>query len=68
MSHDSPSGLGEGPLPNDQVYATTRWISIVIVPVLVAAFVILYGFPDRTMQLWSWMVCPEMNALIMGGG
>ena len=64
----STSGLGGGPLPGDQVYATTRWISIVIVPVLVAAFVILYGFPDRTMQLWSWMVCPEMNALIMGGG
>ncbi|MDQ3979515.1 MAG: hypothetical protein M3314_08195 [Actinomycetota bacterium] len=56
------------PARGDQVYATTRWISIVIVPVLVAAFVILYGFPDRTMQLWSWMVCPEMNALIMGGG
>ena len=68
MSQETTSGLGGAPLPGDQVYATTRWISIVIVPVLVAAFVILYGFPDRTMQLWSWMVCPSMNALIMGGG
>ena len=64
----SSSGQGGAVAKTDQVYATTRWISIVIVPVLVAAFVILYGFPDRTMQLWSWMVCPEMNALIMGGG
>ena len=62
------SGPGGARPPGDQVYATTRWISIVIVPVLVAAFVILYGFPDRTMQLWSWMVCPEMNAMLMGGG
>ncbi|MDQ4097582.1 MAG: hypothetical protein M3144_06920 [Actinomycetota bacterium] len=39
-----------------------------MIPVLVAAFGILYGFPDRTMQLWGWMVCPKMSALIMGGG
>ncbi len=39
-----------------------------VIPVLLAAFVILYGFPGETMQLWTWMVCPDMNALLMGGG
>jgi hypothetical protein len=69
VSQELPSpGRGGAPVRDDRLLATTRWISIVIVPVLLAAFVILYGFPTRTMQLWSWMVCPEMNALIMGGG
>ena len=53
---------------NDRLLAPTRWTARAVIPVLVAAFVILYGFPDDTMRLWSWMVCPEMNALIMGGG
>jgi hypothetical protein len=54
--------------PDDRLLAPTRWTAIGVIPVLVAAFVILYGFPDRTMQLWGWMVCPSMSALIMGGG
>lgn len=48
--------------------ATTRGTAIVIVPVLTAAFVILYLFPHDTMTLWGWMVCPSMSALIMGAG
>ncbi|HVM01917.1 MAG TPA: radical SAM protein, partial [Acidimicrobiales bacterium] len=31
---------------------------------LVAASVLLYGFPDRTERLWGWMVCPSMSALV----
>jgi hypothetical protein len=53
---------------DDRLLAPTRWTAMGVIPVLVAAFVILYGFPDRTMQLWGWMVCPSMSALIMGGG
>ena len=48
--------------------APTRWVATAVVPVLVAAFVLLYGFPDRTQELWGWMVCPSMSALVMGGG
>ncbi|HEX2272383.1 MAG TPA: hypothetical protein VHG90_00735 [Acidimicrobiales bacterium] len=53
---------------DDHLLAPTKWTARAVIPVLVAAFVILYGFPGETMRLWSWMVCPEMNALIMGGG
>ena len=53
---------------DDRVLATTRWVSAAVVPVLMAAFVILYLFPQRTMLLWGWMVCPSMSALIMGAG
>lgn len=35
---------------------------------LAAAGVILYGFPARTEQLWSWPINPPMTALAIGGG
>ena len=53
---------------DDRLLSPTRWVSIAVVPVLAAAFVILDLFPDRTMQLWSWMLCPHMSAFILGGG
>jgi hypothetical protein len=53
---------------DDRVLATTRWVSVAVVPVLSAAFVILYLFPGSTMRLWGWMVCPHMPALVLGGG
>jgi hypothetical protein len=53
---------------DDRLLAPTRWTARAVIPVLLAAFVILYGFPGDTMRLWSWMICPEMNALLMGGG
>ena len=39
-----------------------------VIPVLAAAFVILFFFPTRTRQLWSWTIHPSMSALIMGAG
>ncbi|HWC09997.1 MAG TPA: hypothetical protein VG455_02130 [Acidimicrobiales bacterium] len=53
---------------DDRLLAPTRWTARLIVPILVAAFVILFLFPGSTMRLWSWMVCPEMSAMIMGAG
>lgn len=56
------------PERDDRMLATTKWVSICIIPVLVAAFVILYFFPDRTRQLWAWTMEPEMTAMFMGAG
>lgn len=53
---------------DDRVLATTRWTAIVIIPVLVAAFVILYLFPSRTPDLWAWTIVPTMTPMLMGGG
>ena len=38
---------------NDRVFPETRWVSVIIVPFLVAAFVILYLFPDHTQELFA---------------
>ncbi len=53
---------------DDRLLAPTRWVSAAVIPVLTAAFVILYLFPGSSMRLWGWMVCPEMSAVLMGGG
>jgi hypothetical protein len=53
---------------DDRLLAPTRWVSTGIVPVLAAAFMILYLFPGQTMRLWGWMVCPHMSAFVLGGG
>ncbi|MFP5376196.1 MAG: hypothetical protein ACLGIO_05355, partial [Acidimicrobiia bacterium] len=47
-----------GPGAADRLLAPTRWVAAAVIPVLVAASVLLYGFPDRTERLWGWMVCP----------
>ncbi len=45
----------------------TRVLAVMVIPVLVAAFVVLFGFPGRTRQLWAWTIRPDLAALIMGG-
>lgn len=63
-----PAHASSAPLGDDRVLAPTRWAARIIVPVLVAAFVILYGFPDRTADLWAWTIAAPMTAMAMGGG
>ena len=53
---------------DDRILKPTRIVSVAIIPVLVAAFVILYLFPSRTRQLWAWEMHPTMTAMVMGGG
>jgi hypothetical protein len=53
---------------DDRVLRTTRAVSIVIVPVLTAAFVILFLFPGETRTLWGWTIRSRMSCMFMGGG
>ncbi len=50
----------------DRILPATRWVSAIIVPFLVAAFAILYLFPDRTQELFSWGIQPRMSAMMLG--
>jgi len=54
--------------PDDRLLAPTRWTATAIVPVLLAAFGILYLFPGRTDDLWAWTIRPTMTAMTMGAG
>ncbi|MDQ3898742.1 MAG: hypothetical protein M3326_16110 [Actinomycetota bacterium] len=53
---------------DDRVLNTTRVVSAVIVPVLTAAFVILFLFPGQTHALWGWTIRSRMSCMFMGGG
>ena len=53
---------------DDRLLAPTLWTAVLIVPVLVAAFVILYFFPAHTRQLWAWTIKGTMTPMMMGGG
>ncbi len=53
-------------LGNDRVLRETRWLSIIIVPFLLAAFGILYLFPDSTRELFAWNIKPRMTSMMLG--
>lgn len=50
----------------DRILPETRWISAIIIPFLVAAFIILYLLPDHTQQLFAWGIQPRMSAMMLG--
>jgi hypothetical protein len=53
------------PVRDDRVLAYTRRLSAFIVPFLVAAFVILYLFPDHTAKLWAWPIAATMTSMVL---
>lgn len=50
------------------ILGSTRVVAALIIPFLVAAFVILYLLPDSTDRLFAWTIMPRMSALLMGAG
>ena len=67
MSRVSTSA-GEQPVRDDRILPITRWVARFIVPFLAAAFLVLYGAPDRTTEFFAWTIRPDMTPLVMGAG
>jgi hypothetical protein len=51
---------------NDRVLPLTRTLAAIIVPILLAAFIILYLFPGDTGRLFAWPIKPAMSAMMLG--
>ncbi len=51
---------------DDAVLRATRSLSAFIVPFLVVAFVVLYGFPGDTGRLFAWHMAPPMTPMTLG--
>ncbi|MEU5266227.1 hypothetical protein [Amycolatopsis sp. NPDC021455] len=49
----------------DRVLPATRVLALVIVPFLVAAFVICYLMPTRTRELFAWGIKPPLTAMLL---
>ena len=55
-----------GAARDDVVMPATRALSAFIVPFLVVAFVVLYGFPGDTDRLFAWTITPPMTPMTLG--
>lgn len=53
---------------DDRVLPLTRWVASVIILVLLAAVLVLYGMPGRTTEHFAWTIRPDMTPLVMGSG
>lgn len=50
---------------SDRVRAVTRVVAVAILPFLIVASVLLYGFPDRTGELFAWSISPPLSAYLL---
>jgi len=53
---------------NDRILPVTRWVSAVIVPFLVLAFLILYITPEDSGKRFAWELRPNMQAMFIAAG
>ncbi len=51
--------------PGDRILPETRWVAALVIPFLVAAFVILYIFPQDTEKLFAWKINSSMTAMML---
>lgn len=49
-----------------EINAETRLVALIIVPILVAAFIILFVFPDSNGERFPWPVRPRLTAMTLG--
>ncbi|GAA2033726.1 hypothetical protein GCM10009740_25320 [Terrabacter terrae] len=50
---------------DDRVLTATRVLALVLVPILLTAFVILYAFPGDTARLFAWTIRPELTPMVL---
>ncbi|SFR94656.1 hypothetical protein SAMN04487846_0997 [Microbacterium sp. cf046] len=70
MSHTDgevrePTRTDEADAGDDRVLLVTRVVAIVIVPFLVVAAILLFGFPHRTGELFAWAIDPPLSAYML---
>lgn len=51
---------------NDVVLKLTRVLAVIVIPILAAAFIILYLNPDTTAENFSWPIKPYMSSMMLG--
>lgn len=50
---------------SDRVFVGTRVLAVAILPFLVVAAVLLWGFPARTGELFAWAIAPPLSAALL---
>jgi hypothetical protein len=62
----SLSHLAQAQNRDGSLLPITRILAVIIVPILVVAFGMLYLFPERSGELFAWPVRPHMTAMMLG--
>jgi len=67
ITNPASTGASTGAKPADRVLPATRILSIVIIPFLVVAFVLLYFWPsgDDTARLFAWRIVPDFTSMLL---
>jgi hypothetical protein len=55
-----------GNVADDRVLPLTRWVSLIIIPFLAVAFVVLVPFPTDTGRLFAWDIKPTLTPMVLG--
>jgi hypothetical protein len=63
--HEAPTGPIRTPAPADRVHRFTWWLSVALIPFLVAACGLLYVLPANTEQHFAWTIDPPLTALFL---
>lgn len=50
---------------DDRIFRETKWLAAFIIPFLVAAFVLLFFWPDATKITFAWTIVPSMTSLML---
>lgn len=53
---------------DDRIFLVTRIVSLIIIPFLVLAFLILYFFPEQSGRRFAWAIRPNVMAAYVGAG
>lgn len=55
-------------IQDDRIFLVTRVVAAIVIPFLVAAFIILYLFPQDSGERFAWQIKPNLMAVYMGAG
>ena len=65
VARADPASLPSTSRRDDRVLPATRVLAFGLVPILVTAFVILYGFPADTGRLFAWTIRPTLTPMVL---
>lgn len=67
MDNNNTSPLTDPPR-DDAILPPTRLVAAIVIPFLVAAFAILYLWPESTPQWFAWKIDSRLTTALMGAG
>jgi hypothetical protein len=65
MNPDRTAPSTHSSTPDDRIFRETRWLSAFIIPFLIAAFGLLFFWPNDTDKTFAWTIKPSMTPMML---